>query len=400
MLLYERGRLKYMKNMKKKSIIHILVWLLILTFSGFLFVWFQRNANVDLCKTTFAFEYGDVVHLKGENILDTKDTSILESCQVDYANLKLEEGKNYPKIGNYELQIKYSVHGYGKNNTIKIIVEDTKEPEFTMFSDEINVKKGFDLNTLASYFEAKDLSPFEITINTEKLDINQTGTFEVEITAMDTYKNKNVRKAKIIVFEDTVTKPKNIENRNTTPNIEKKPTAYTVTNPRYVNGILIVNKKNPLPFHYAPYENVEAGNQARSLIDEMRNLGYNISRSYSGYRSFDTQAKLYQNYVHTHGQQKADTFSARPGYSEHQTGLAFDLLHQNGALVTNTAEANWIAKNAHRYGFIVRYLVGKEHITGYQAEPWHIRYIGPFAANIYNSGLTLEEYLGIQGGSY
>ena len=159
----------------------------------------------------------------------------------------------------------------------------------------------------------------------------------------------------------------NIIDEKPNVNTTAKATPYTVGSPRYVNGIMIVNKKNPVPYNYAPYENGEAGNQVRSLIREMQNLGYNINSSYSGYRSFETQAGLYQNYVNGYGQAEADTFSARAGYSEHQTGLAFDLLHRDGSLVVNNNEVNWIAQNAYRYGFIVRYKAGKEHITGYQA---------------------------------
>ena len=84
----------------------------------------------------------------------------------------------------------------------------------------------------------------------------------------------------------------------------------------------------------------------------------------------------------------------------HQAGLAFDIRHGNGTLVTNGPAAEWISANAHKYGFIVRYQSGKEHITGYSAEPWHLRYIGGQATAVHESGQTLEEYLGVPGGSY
>lgn len=132
----------------------------------------------------------------------------------------------------------------------------------------------------------------------------------------------------------------------------------------------------------------------------MQQAGLNISNSYSGYRSYGFQAQIYQGYVAAQGQAQADTFSARPGHSEHQAGLAFDLRYGNGTLVTGGEEAGWIATNAHNYGFIVRYQSGKEHITGYSPEPWHLRYIGEQATAIYQSGLTLEEYLGVSGGGY
>ncbi len=169
----------------------------------------------------------------------------------------------------------------------------------------------------------------------------------------------------------------------------------------YVDGVLVVNKKHSLPSDYAPGENPTAGNAIRSLINTMRMNGYNISTSYSGYRSYTYQNGLYWSYVSSYGEARADTFSARAGYSEHQTGLAFDLIDGYGNLVESSREVNWIAKNAHKYGFIVRYQKGKEHITGYQAEPWHLRYLGvDLATKVYNSGLTLEEYLGVTGGNY
>ena len=170
--------------------------------------------------------------------------------------------------------------------------------------------------------------------------------------------------------------------------------------PNVYDGILLVNKKHKLPDGYEPGEDPTAAAALRQLIQDMRNLGYDIGYGYSGYRSYAYQNSLYWSYVAANGQAAADTFSARAGYSEHQTGLAFDLTHTNGALVTNYAEANWLKNNAHRYGFIVRYQEGKEHITGYIAEPWHLRYIGSRATDIYYSGKTLEEYLGVSGGDY
>jgi LAS superfamily LD-carboxypeptidase LdcB len=99
--------------------------------------------------------------------------------------------------------------------------------------------------------------------------------------------------------------------------------------------------------------------------------------------------------VNAYGQSTADTFSARPGHSEHQTGLAIDVNSIDDSFAA-TPESAWLASNAHRYGFIIRYPKGKEHITGYKYESWHIRYLGVDTATaVYNSGLTLEEYLGI-----
>lgn len=164
--------------------------------------------------------------------------------------------------------------------------------------------------------------------------------------------------------------------------------------------VIIVNKKHPLAPDYAPGEDATAGAAFRQLLAGMRAAGFAVSDHYSGFRSYDLQANLYQNYVNQDGQAAADRYSARPGHSEHQTGLAFDVLDASGQLLEEPVASQWLAENAHHYGFVVRYLPGKEHITGYMPESWHVRYIGQEATDIYQSGLTLEEYYGVAGGSY
>lgn len=164
--------------------------------------------------------------------------------------------------------------------------------------------------------------------------------------------------------------------------------------------VLIVNKKHGLDPSYAPGEDPQAAAAFWELVAAMRAQGFDISDAYSGFRSYDYQASLYQNYVAQDGQANADRYSARPGHSEHQTGLAFDLMDSAGQLLEEPVASTWLANNAHHYGFVVRYLPGKEHITGYMAESWHVRYIGPEAKDIYQSGLTLEEYYGVPGGDY
>ncbi len=163
----------------------------------------------------------------------------------------------------------------------------------------------------------------------------------------------------------------------------------------YIDGILIANKTYPLPSNYNPGENKEA----RAALNKMfadakaeKNLDMWVC---SGFRSYNVQKGLYNSYVRRDGVKNADRYSARPGYSEHQTGLAFDINYADSRF-TGTPQAVWLAENAHKYGFILRYPEGKESVTGYMYEPWHYRYIGvENAEKIYASGLTLEEYFGI-----
>ncbi len=171
--------------------------------------------------------------------------------------------------------------------------------------------------------------------------------------------------------------------------------------PTYVDGILIASKRYPLPSTFAPGEFAEAREAFEALAAEAKLSDYELV-AFSTYRSFDYQQQLYDRYVSNDGVDAADRYSARPGYSEHQTGLAFDIgeLHfeQHFARESfgETPAGQWLAANAHKYGFIMRYPNGKEKITGYMFEPWHFRYVGvDHATKIYEANTTLEEYLGI-----
>ena len=163
----------------------------------------------------------------------------------------------------------------------------------------------------------------------------------------------------------------------------------------YIQGVMIANKSYPLPKDYYP-GGLTAETQAAfdELVRDASAAGLSM-QCVSGFRSYWTQAQLYQNYCARDGQAAADTYSARAGHSEHQTGLAIDV-NCAGSAFDNTPEAKWLAENCWKYGFILRYPKGKESITGYQYESWHIRYVGKeWAKTITESGLTLEEYFQI-----
>ena len=169
----------------------------------------------------------------------------------------------------------------------------------------------------------------------------------------------------------------------------------------YIDGILIVNQEIGLPKTYHPNVDATANEHLNKLMQSGNREGLNLVLR-SAFRSYETQASLYQQYVARDGKKKADTYSAQPGHSEHQTGLAFDLGNTEGSndfleSFEGTKEGQWLARHAHEYGFIIRYPKGKSDITGYQYEPWHLRYLGKeTATKVYESGLTLEEYLGLK----
>ena len=162
----------------------------------------------------------------------------------------------------------------------------------------------------------------------------------------------------------------------------------------YINGVLLVNKEFSIPESYAPGDLTEdTAAAANAMIEAAAKQGLNLWVQ-SGYRSYSYQSALYQMNRDWYGD-LADSVSARPGNSEHQTGYAIDLNTITDDF-GDTPEGRWVSEHAHEFGFILRYMKGKTSITGYAYEPWHLRYVGQkIAGEIQKSGKTLEEYLGL-----
>ena len=162
----------------------------------------------------------------------------------------------------------------------------------------------------------------------------------------------------------------------------------------YIEGAVIVNKSYTLPEDYAPGFTGGTYKAFQIMQQDAAKQGIKLE-IISGFRSYQTQQNTYNGWVNQYGKEYADTISARPGHSEHQSGLAMDVNSLKFAFA-DTKEGIWLAENCWKYGFIIRYPEGKEDITGYKYEPWHIRYLGKeLAKKVYDSGLCLEEYFGI-----
>ena len=131
------------------------------------------------------------------------------------------------------------------------------------------------------------------------------------------------------------------------------------------------------------------------MCDELNGGGKPKMYASSSYRDYQYQVDLYNGYVNSKGEEWADSISARPGFSEHQTGLTVDMA-ATGAQLSKFADTDafvWMQQNAHRFGWILRYPEGKEIITGYSYEAWHYRYLGvELATKVHDSGLTYDEY--------
>ncbi|MFQ3543750.1 M15 family metallopeptidase [Halobacillus rhizosphaerae] len=183
---------------------------------------------------------------------------------------------------------------------------------------------------------------------------------------------------------------------------------------------VVVNKKRTLPEGYTPPDltvpdvpfyfdefkpkkqmRKEAAHALEQLFAAAKEQGIDLVAA-SGYRSYERQKNVYQSNVNAYGEKEANKVSAKPGTSEHQTGLAMDLTSAQMSFkleesFRQTDEGEWLANHAHEYGFVIRYPKGKEDVTGYSYEPWHVRYVGKEAAKqIYNNKGTLEEFFGFR----
>ncbi|NFI58109.1 D-alanyl-D-alanine carboxypeptidase family protein, partial [Clostridium botulinum] len=178
------------------------------------------------------------------------------------------------------------------------------------------------------------------------------------------------------------------------------------------NEIILVNRKNGLDKEYKPENSTipnipftaNSSNEEKhvagiiakpleELVNTAKKEGITLLGN-SAYRSYKSQKNTYNNRVKTAGKESADAYVAEPGFSEHQTGMCIDITNEDKYFLKGTKEADWLAENCYRFGFIIRYPYGKRNITGIEYEPWHIRYVGKKAAKyIYDNKITLEEYL-------
>ena len=305
---------------------------------------------------------------------------------------------NTTKIG--KVKVTFQVENFFKKRVkYKYIVNVVdKEAPKIIFKNELESEMGEEIDLLKDV-TVEDNSKENIIPQVEgEYDINKSGDYKLYYIAEDTSGNKTKEEFILHIKEKNIEK-QIISNNNqgtTSFTTSKGFKGVTKNGITYIDGYLIVNKTYTLPSSYGnglTNATTEAFNkmQAAAKVD-----GLNIYIS-SGFRSYSYQKTLYNNYVNRDGVTAADTYSARAGHSEHQSGLAFDVNTINDSFA-NTEEGKWLNDNCYKYGFILRYPNGKSDETGYQYEPWHFRYVGvELAEKLYNNGnwITVEDYFGI-----
>lgn len=314
--------------------------------------------------------------------------------KVEGGSLESKEQKiDTSKLGKQTIKVTLvDKHGQKIKKSFEITVVDTTKPMIEGVKD-LETYAGEEINLLEG-ITGSDNSKESVEVKVEgDYNFEKEGTYELFYVVTDSSKNTTK-----VPFTLTVQR-KETKTNFSSSKTRKTKNGHTLTKENgltYVDGYLIANKTYSLPDDYGNGLTSEAENAFYSMKKAAANDGISLS-IISGFRSYYSQRTIYNNYVARDGVKEADTYSARPGHSEHQTGLAMDI---NSLEVSfeDTAEGKWLNENCSRFGFIIRYPKGKSDETGYMYEPWHVRYVGErLAKELYHGGdwITMETYFGI-----
>lgn len=406
--------MKKKNKLKKKVIIPIVLVLLIaLVIGGVIGVkkYYKSKELLVVISKKIDVSLGDKVYntdavkkIINGKVVDKKE--VINTDKVGVQKIKLTIEDYFKKTKDYSFEVN---------------VKDTVAPEI-----QAKEKLTTDYDTkidLLKDVTATDNYDKEIEVKVEgEYDLKKAGEYKLQYIAKDSSGNETKKEVVLVVKEKVVETPKIVEkpvtnnsnNQTQNNNSEPAPSAPVVNQDgsfttskgfhgetrngiTYIDGVLIANKTYALPKSYAPGgltgETSKAFNTMKSAAAQE---GISIWVA-SGFRSYDLQNRLWTNRKNKNGIAFADAGTARPGHSEHQTGLAMDINMVDDAF-ENTAAGQWLFKNAYKYGFILRYPRGKTGETGYKYESWHYRYVGvDLATKLYNGGnwITLENYFGI-----
>ena len=338
-------------------------------------------------------EYGQ--NISSNDFISSTNGEITDETTIDTMKVGTQDLIYRVKANGDEVEFKHSIEIV---DTQKPIIETNYEHIIFDYDEKLDFSL-LDINVYdkvdGSIALANTLSLHSYILE-HNIDTKVAGNYSLLIKAMDM--NGLISEKEILIE----VKEKIDNEQNNTQNEDKETDTSTNTNqdsdlnanqPTYINGILIVNKQYAVPRDFGG-ENAEANNALYELQNAAYLAGFDMPLL-SGYRSYDYQKSLYENYVARDGEEAANRYSAKPGTSEHQTGLAFDVGEMSWTY-GETAAGQWLVNHCAEFGFILRYLPDKEDITGYMYEPWHIRYVGvEHATAIMSQGITLEEYLGV-----
>ena len=333
-----------------------------------------------------------------------------------FNNDDLEDSSNYSKTATSvmkEMNLYDEINSKEYSKTIEVLLENNKLKE--KYLDEyyqINYSNIDDFSNTINNLLNKNYNSDEINYITENMseDINILLNMEhIDILAFKNISNFDINNIERYLNYQEENDDYDLATIVTYVNIGLDREGYSeyteYTEEEAQNDLtILVNKYNKLPDDYEPDDlvalsynsNYYLRSEAAEAFESLTNAGILdgvIFYPFSPYRSYETQEVLYNRYVARDGVKAADTYSARPGFSEHQLGLAVDV--RSNTLNDNLTPEHyeWMLDNSYKYGFIVRYPKGKQHITQFMEEPWHLRYLGvELATKVHDSGLTYDEY--------
>ena len=314
-------------------------------------------------------EYSVLEHVFNEEYFDTyfEINYIDEVSSVKDINTLLDLGYTSNEINTFYEKLPNSINIITKNSYNKDITNYVTLDYFNEEYLDRYIKYDNDENKLDSVY------------NTDV--INNNYTYKDTVTFVNAYLDKDYYTNDINLTNEEANKIDVIVNKYYKLNSDYEPSDLTKINSKYSSGS---NQRL----------RAEAATKFEEMANTMKNEGLKIYAG-STYRSYDYQLGLYNRYVAQDGFEEAETYSARAGYSEHQLGLAVDILNGRWSYLSETdKEYEWLINNSYKYGYILRYPRDKEYVTGYVFEDWHFRYLGvELATKVYESNLTYDEYV-------
>ena len=361
---------------------------------------------------------------------DAKDVKLSwKSADTDVATVDKNGVVKGVNTGETTITLTDSVTGLSKD--ITVTVNGLELPESMKFDkDSVTVEVGDVYNSVLKFtpeditytgaiYYTSDSSVASVT-NEGVITAKSAGNCTIEAYYENDYRLVATMEVTVIdsfpITSQETTAPETPSPETTTPDTEPEPEPETdppasstpapapeysgshkmevIDGITYFDGVMIANKTYTLPASYNPGVQPEAMDAFYDMQAAAAADGISLW-ILSSFRSYEDQDVIYNRYVAQDGRDAADTYSSRPGHSDHQTGYTFDLNSLEQDFQYDPA-GQWLDKNCYKYGFIIRYPKGKESSTGYMYEPWHVRYIGvDLATKVTQSGLSLEEYFGI-----
>jgi len=378
--------------MKKKTIIISSICIIILFLLISIILLYSNDNKFKLKKIGYN-------NLETKEILKLSDKEINQILKYNYNKnlIYIIKSDNY-NLEKLDLYLKYSIENKDIDYLKIFNLINNENIDINKIDEYINLLKEYDnINGIIIYINNyKDLN---INLNTTTLLFMEEKYFIIDY--LDRYlnyyeNNKDLSLTEIITRINSNLDYKFYEESN---KADLSKGMYTLVNKyNYLEYNFVPEDLETVSYDYAIHNtklNKIALENFIKMADDakLENIIFKIT---TAYRDYNFQSTLYNNYVNADGKELADTYSARPGYSEHQFGYSFDLTNANYADFEEfeyTKEYEWLQKNAYKYGFIMRYPKGKEYITGYQFESWHYRYVGiDIATYIHENNITYEEY--------